>query len=231
MGLKVKETVSTKEFTPAPAGLHRAVCVAYIDLGTQEGEWQGEVTRKPKVMFVWELPDEPIIVDGVSKPQTVHLRLTNSLHEKSGMRHHLESWRGRAFTDEERGGFDLDNILGKACQVNVIHEADKNDKRKVWAKVTAVLPLSKGMAKPTASIAPWRYVLEDDGYNFPEQMTDHMKKLLLGDPADPKRYKGCLEMRVANDLPGSPYGQSTMQDVQDDITDNPALAEIDDIPF
>jgi hypothetical protein len=40
-----------KAFTPAPEGLHQAVCVDVVDLGLAEGPWGA----KPTVEFRWEL--------------------------------------------------------------------------------------------------------------------------------------------------------------------------------
>jgi hypothetical protein len=40
-----------KAFTPAPEGLHQAVCVDVVDLGLAEGPWGA----KPTVELRWEL--------------------------------------------------------------------------------------------------------------------------------------------------------------------------------
>ena len=175
MGTKISNT-GGGDFTPAPAGIHRAVCISYVDLGHQESEFNGESKIQNKVMLMWELPDELIKTDDGDKPFVVSKFYTKSLHEKSTMRHDLVAWRGREFTEPELEGFDLDNILGKACQVNIIHES-KNGKTR--AKLTAVLPLSKGMEKPEPSVEPWRYDMAEDRSNFPEQLSDGMKKLIM----------------------------------------------------
>jgi len=192
MGTKVSNT-GNGDFTPAPAGLHRAVCISYVDIGTHESEYNGQKKIQNKVMLTWELPDETIEINGEVKPRVVSKFYTKSLHEKANLRHDLASWRSREFTEEELKGFDLDNILGKACQVNIIHEKKQAGVR---AKVSAVLPLSKGMIKPEPSIEPWRYDIEEDGYNFPSQLSDKMKELI----------RKSFEMSGTNDLPGNPYG-------------------------
>ena len=175
MGTKISNT-GGGDFTPAPAGIHRAVCISYVDLGHQESEFNGESKIQNKVILMWELPDELIKTDDGEKPYIVSKFYTKSLHEKANMRHDLVAWRGREFTEPELEGFDLDNILGKACQVNIIHET-KNGK--VRAKLTAVLPLSKGMNKPEPSVTPWRYDMAEDRMNFPDQLSDGMKKLIM----------------------------------------------------
>ncbi len=63
---------------------------------------------------------------------------TNSLHEKATLRKDLDTWRGKA-TDKDT--IDLIDMLGKGCQIQVIHE-QKNDR--TVAKVNTVMPLPQG---------------------------------------------------------------------------------------
>ena len=58
----------------------------------------------------------------------------------------LENWRGRAFTQEEMDGFDLRNVLGKACMISVVH-GTKSD-GSPYAKVGSVSKMPKGMSVP-----------------------------------------------------------------------------------
>lgn len=132
-----------KEFEAAPVGNHVARCIGLIDLGTQEGEYQGKTTHARKVVIRWELPNE-LMAEGefAGRPFIVSKFYTASLSEKANLRKDLSSWRGRDFTPDELMGFDAKNILAKPCMVNVAH----NDKGK--AKVTAVAPVPKGMQVP-----------------------------------------------------------------------------------
>ncbi len=124
---------------PVPAGTHSAVCYGVIDLGTQESEQYGP---KAKVALLWEIPDERIEVKGKSLPRGISKRYTASLNEKANLRKDLEAWRGRQFTPVELAGFDLANILGKNCLLNVIHQETP---RGTFAGVAGVMPLPKGM--------------------------------------------------------------------------------------
>jgi hypothetical protein len=214
MGTKVSDT-GNGSFTPAPAGIHRAVCISYVDIGTHESEYNGQKKQQNKVMLTWELPDETIEINGERKPYIVSKFYTKSLHEKATLRHDLAAWRTREFTEVELKGFDLDNILGKPCQLNVIHETKNGTTR---AKISAVLPLSKGMQKPTPSITPWRYDILEDGYNFPEQLSDKMIEII----------KDSFEMRGVNDLPGNPYG---MEPGDGEVNEEQPPIMDDDIPF
>lgn len=127
------------EYQQCPAGSHIAVCVGLVDLGTQHGEYQGKPVTREQIIIRWETPDE-LMDDG--QPFLVSAFYTNSLGEKANLRKILEAWRGRQFTEEELKGFDLQNILGVACMLNVAH----NDAGK--ARVQAVMALPKGTPKP-----------------------------------------------------------------------------------
>lgn len=123
------------DFKPAPQGLHRAVCVDWVDLGVVESKFGA----REKVRLVWEIDET---MEETGKRYIISQMYTPSLHAKANMRHHLESWRGREFTVEERKGFDLDNILGKPCQIQVIHAAHDD---MVYANVASIVPMGKGM--------------------------------------------------------------------------------------
>jgi len=130
-------------FEQPPTGSHAARCIAIIDLGTQRSTYEGEAQIKRQVIVRWELPTELMTTgDFAGKPFTVSKFYTASLHEKSGLRKDLASWRGRDFTAEELKGFDLKSVLGKACMLAVgLSEKGK-------AKVTSVMGLPKGMNVP-----------------------------------------------------------------------------------
>lgn len=134
------------DFTPAPAGTHLAICIRFVDLGTQETEWQGQKKVKRQVTIGWELPEERM-EDG--RPFTISKTYTWSMAEKASLRHDLENWRGRDFTEQDLGpdGFDTKNLLGKGCLVSIAHET-KNGR--TYANVKSISKMMKGMAAPEA---------------------------------------------------------------------------------
>ena len=141
-------------FTPAPAGLHRAVCVDVVDVGVM----QGPFGAKEKVRLVWEI-EEPM---ESGKPFLASQLYTPSLHEKANLRLHLESWRCRTFTPKELAGFDLEVVIGVCCQLQIQHNT-KNGR--TYANIIAIVPLSKGQEKlkPTGE-----YVRVKDRAETPE---------------------------------------------------------------
>lgn len=135
---------SGKSIEPVPAGVHQAVCYGVIDLGTQDpGNPQYRAARK--VMICWELPHETISTEDGPKPRIISSEYTMSIGKKATLRGILESWRGRPFTNDELGGFDLKNIIGANCLLNIVHKPGKADPSRIYARIQGVMPLTKGM--------------------------------------------------------------------------------------
>lgn len=128
------------EFTPAPEGVHQAVCVDVVDLGVIETTYAGSTKQQHKIRVMWEINEQ--MSDG--RPFIIGRRYTLSLGEKASLRKDLQSWRGRPFTQAELMGFDVETVLGANCMVNVIHDTKDG---KTWANVSAIMPLAKGMTK------------------------------------------------------------------------------------
>lgn len=122
--------------TPAPAGLHNAVCTAVIDLGIQVTPYG----NKPQVLIIWEL--DTLMDNG--QRFTLSRKFTPSLSKKSPLRAIWESWRGRPFTAKELSGFELRKVLGKSCKVLVQHALSADGSR-TYANVASVIPIDKGV--------------------------------------------------------------------------------------
>lgn len=126
-------------YTPAPEGLHSAVCCDVEDLG----EVDSGFGRKPMVKIYWQIEETNPDNDG--KPFVVSQRYTASLHEKANLRKMLEAWRGRKYTEEELEGVDLERLIGVNCQVQVQHNIAGEGG--VYANVTAVVPSARNGVK------------------------------------------------------------------------------------
>lgn len=111
------------DFKPVPAGMHLARCYRIIDCGTQKSTWQGTEKFARKIMMQFEIhgEDEQGNPTKTAKGEQLSIskNYTLSLHEKSRLSIDLESWRGAAFTAEERRGFNLERILGAWAMVSV----------------------------------------------------------------------------------------------------------------
>ena len=126
---------SNMGYPQVSTGVHKARCVRVVDLGTQRQEYTGEVSWKRQVMLIWEIPGE----DNMNgEPLTISKFYTLSLHEKSNLGADLTSWRGRAFTETEKQGFDISKLAGVPCMLNVVE--GKN--------VTTVMPVANAEEVP-----------------------------------------------------------------------------------
>lgn len=140
MSTKVKRPKSN--FKPAPEGLHPAVCVDVWDIWTEQRreDWGGGLQDKTRI--VWQIDRTYTDDNGKERIFEVSQMYTASLHEKAKLRQHLESWRGRKFTDEELEGFELEKLIGINCQVQVIHNISSQGD--TFANVQTIVPALKG---------------------------------------------------------------------------------------
>lgn len=150
MSLIAKEKGSSK-LPPMPEGSYTAVCYGVIDLGVQTVKFENSEKEQDQVLILWAFPGETVEIDGEEKPRTISKTYTKSLHERSGLRKDLKSWRGREFTEEELKGFSLTKILGAACMLQIIH---KETKAGTFANIASIMSLPKGMPAPACDMPP-----------------------------------------------------------------------------
>lgn len=132
------------DFKPIEEGVYIAVCCGLVDIGDHYSEQYDKVQRKCQI--IWELFGAGTIPSGDAETnRTLSNRYTMSFSNKSTLRKDLRAWRGREFTDEELKRFDLKNILGAYCQLQITHTTSNGN---TYANVSGIMSLSKGMPKP-----------------------------------------------------------------------------------
>ena len=102
-------------FETIPKGRYKAACYRIVDVGTHNETYEGETKKRHSVFLYWELDEK--MSDG--KPFSIMKQYTLSLNEKSALYIHLCTWRNKKFTEDELKGFDLTNILGCTCELEV----------------------------------------------------------------------------------------------------------------
>ena len=147
MALKLSEGAS---FTPAPAGLHNAICVMVVDLGLQTSQFG----TKPKILLGWELPD---VLQDDGRPAVVTRQFGATLSKQGSLRPVVDSWRGKPFTADEAGGFDMKVLLGKPCKVLIQHAETKDGR--TFANIAAVIKPDPG--QPTTAVSELIYFDQD----------------------------------------------------------------------
>ncbi len=168
-------------FKPVPQGVHMARCYRVIDLGTQEVNFQGDIKAQRKILIGWELfgedeNGEPLTTDE-GQPMTISKRYTLSLSRNARLRADLESWRGRAFTDQELRGFDVANLLNAYCMVNVTHDSRDG---KTYSNIASISPVPAMLknAKPAGVHANQVFDVTEPDMAVFETFHDKLKELI-----------------------------------------------------
>jgi hypothetical protein len=164
MALTYKTNAGAGDFTPVPAGSHIAVCDIVADIGLQPGS---QLFPKPKqqVYIRFQIPNERVEFEKDGKkqegPAVIGKTYTASMNEKATLRHHLESWRGKQFSDEQAEAFDVSAILGKPCMLTVM-QTQKDGK--TYANIAGIGPLPKGINSKSIIVegAPLLYAQPDN---------------------------------------------------------------------
>jgi len=202
-------------FERCPAGMHLARCYRIVDLGTQKSEYMGQVKYLHKIMLGWEIhgvddQGQPIkMKDG--RPFAIFKNYTLSWSEKANLRLDLQSWRGKAFTQEEMRRFDLKTVLGAFCMLNIIERAGQDGKS--YTNVAGVSPVPamiKQNGMPAAINKNEIFNLTDPDMEMFNGFSDHLKKKIMSSPEWEK-------------LQSKPTPKAVME--------TPSFSEDDDIPF
>jgi len=209
MGLTAKDTGGGGgDYEIIPEDTFQGICYAVYDLGTHYNEKFGKSHHK--ILICWEIPEIRIDIDkdGETKnlPKAISSRYTLSLHEKSNLRKMLQSWRGKAFTNKELEGFDLLNLLGANCMLQIIHNVVGE---KTYANVSQVGKLYKSIDRLKAENPLTSFSFETDD-QLPENTPGWIADII----------------KASDEWQGMGQSQS-----HDSDGEGPALPGDDEIPF
>lgn len=153
MALTISET-GNETFELPPSGPQAARCSRIVDLGSQKSEYQGETKFAKKLLITWQLAE----FRSTGEPFQVSRRFTASLHPKSALRAFLEAWRGRPFSREELGAFDVRKLLNATCMLNLV---PVNRDGRDYLNIASISPLPKTMAAPAPVVGAIVFDLSD----------------------------------------------------------------------
>lgn len=206
-------TKPASNFTPPPAGMHIARCYRLIDLGTQPKSYQGQSKGEArKIMAGFELLGEERMDDG--KPFTLSKSWFLSMHEKASLRRDLESWRGKAFTAEEEGSFDVSKLLGAYCILNIAEEPGADGQMRT--NIKSINPLMKGMPKPAPVNKDAIFDADDPDMDLFEKFSDKLKETIRGCREWRVKASGARPSTTATKPAAAPTGTG-FDDMDDDI--------------
>ena len=204
-------------FKRVPAGAHIARCFSIIDCGTQTTNGQYGETIARKIRLGWEIfgedeNNEPLIVDinGAVMPMTINKTYTLSLHEKAGLRKDLSAWRGKAFTEEELKGFDISNVLGVYCMLNVTVSENNG---KTYSNIAGISPMHKSMQKPESVHKNITFDLD----NFDEEVFKTFHEKLQDYIKQSPEYLNLFQDKTVEQKKEPVKSKSNFDDFEDDI--------------
>ena len=216
MSLTVKEQTEST-FEPIPEGTYSAVCHLLVDLGVQYNKAFDSSSRK--VMLGWVIPDETYVnKEGFKVPRALYGTYTASLNKKSKLRPLLASWRGRDFTAEELAAFDLKNIVGASCLMNVIHTEGKDGK--TYASIAGVMRLPKGMAPAKLDTDPIVFDLDTD----PLENLELLPEWIANKVKESETYMDRAANEIKNEVDGAAPAPGQLQEIPDG-------ADEEELPF
>ena len=206
-----------------PSGLHVAIIVRVLDLGSQKfGKWG----MKPMVRIVCETPDElHEFKEGEGeKPFLVSQDYNRALGDTSHLGKALAGLLGRPLTaEEEAEGVDLAELAGKMVMINVTH-SKVNSEGKQFANIASFAPLPKTEKR---KLKPFNEIiildLEPEKFDQAEfnKLPNGVKKKIatspeykeVGEPFDPNQPSGTK---------GLPFGEDDEEtNVQEEETAPP----------
>ena len=150
------------DFEKPTPGMHDAICVAIYDLKYQVTKFGPKHT----VRIAFEVDQRMTRGDYEGKRFVQSDQFTASIHPKSRLGALLEGWRGKSFTDAELARFDLDAIIGKPCQLNLIE-------RDGYINIGNILPASAAgkslqIEGDYTVIPEWIQKKIDEGFDGPD---------------------------------------------------------------
>lgn len=184
-------------------GVHLGVCIGVYDLGTQVNKKYDKELHK--VLISWEVPDERIKGEEKDYPMSISKQYTLSLHEKAILSKDLEAWLGIKFDEDTRkAGYDLHEILGKTCQLQIIHNVSGEN---TYANVGTIMALPKGTQELESETSLRFYSIEDE-------LTDDIPEWIQNIIKKSKEYKDHYNFE------GLPINESIVEEVEEVFGEN-----------
>lgn len=167
-----------RAFENCPEGTHNATAVGFIDLGTQTVKWKDKESEARKCRIIYEVSGEtqengePFLLD----KEYIFSKGSKTLNAD------LKAMFGKAYNPS--GDFDMDTVLGKGCQIAVVHNESKTT-GKTYANVKSVIALgkdSKGntikLPKPVTPLKSFYLNEEDFDQDTFDSLSDFHKGII-----------------------------------------------------
>lgn len=155
--LKLKDKVKPS-VPPLEAGPYMAVCTAVIDIGQHYSE--KSKTVKNQLLFLFDVPSETIEIDGVRKLRQFPRRVAYTTSTRGVLNPMLCSWLSTRFTEDQLREYELFNLVGKGCQIQLSITEDGK-----YNNIENVIALPKGVPTPVSSNPCLTYDIDEHGFS------------------------------------------------------------------
>ncbi len=205
------KTASNKDFDEKfeipPGGMHVAVLIGLVDLGTHTFVGAENTSENRKIFLAWELTAERQR-DGTTF--VVGKEYTWSLSKKAHFRVMLEGWSGRSFNDQEE--FDPAVLVMKPCVITLKEGTSKKDRQ--FVDVVAVANPMKGQKVPPATRKPFSWHLSQitcrqDEIDIPDWMPRAFSDTVLEKIQESKEWNSLPALSVEHAL-DNPVGNGAL---------------------
>lgn len=143
-------TKNQKSFDPIPEGAYPARIYQIIHIGTVPG-FQGQLQNKVRITFEFPTETKVFKEENGEQPMVLSQDYTLSFHEKSQLRKVIDACDPKALKSVGDDGlveqYDIENLLGKACLVTVVHKEAKTGEA-IYANIANCTVMPKGMTCP-----------------------------------------------------------------------------------
>jgi hypothetical protein len=165
---KVSSGGSGKDREIVPADGYDCWCYGSVEMGTQDGEYQGEATVAKKIRLFFEIPELLITYekDGkeVTAPQVINVEYTNSNGKKAKIKPILEAWTGKSIDDIDL----VTDLIGRPARIGVVHKTSA--KGSVYANIATI---AKAKDKDVKALPPMHnpamgFCVDDHGFESDE---------------------------------------------------------------
>lgn len=162
------------DFQKAPPGTHIGICYRVIDLGTQTTTGKYGEKKQRKVMLSFELINEAMD-DG--RPFSVSSRYTLSGYANAMLRKYLESWRAKAYTDDEFSAFDITKLLKHPAMLTLTESGD-------YVNISGISKLPKGTALKPLTNEPLTLILTNEDFQpaVYDKLHEKLKETIAASP-------------------------------------------------
>lgn len=202
--LIAKAESNNSTFTPVPTGMHLARCFRIVDLGTQKSTYKGTDKFLRKILIQFEIHSEdaqgnPMLTDK-GEPLSISKRYTLSLGDNATLSKDLESWRGSAFTADERKGFNLEKLLGVWAMLNVTKSTGGDGKE--YTNIETINPVPAQIKKaglPEPHNETMIYSIDKSGDDVYQKLSEGVRKTIANSPEYQARNKSNLKQTPYDD--------------------------------